>query len=53
MKDYVAEFIKLGGQIQQLPAGNALRDNDGEDWKTINENGYRVKLDKERANDNS
>jgi hypothetical protein len=49
MKDYVEEFIKLGGQIQQLPPGNALRDTDGENWKQTNDRKWQVKQDKEKA----
>jgi hypothetical protein len=49
MTDYITQYLAQGGKVTQLPYGNAVRDNDGESWKKVNENRYKVKLDKERA----
>lgn len=46
--DLVATFIAQG-KLTIVPPGNCVRPDDGEDWKTINENRYKIKLDKERA----
>jgi len=46
--DLVATFIAQG-KLKIVPPGSAIRENDGEDWKTINENRYKIKLDKEAA----
>lgn len=44
----ITDFI-LRNEVQVLPPGSAIRDNDGEDWKTINRNNYLIKMDKESA----
>lgn len=45
--DYlVTDFLMRGGKIEQLQYGNSVRPDDGEDWKTINENSYKIRMDK-------
>lgn len=48
--DYlITDFLMSGGKIEQVPAGSAIRDNDGENWKTINENNFKIRQDKQQG----
>lgn len=42
----IDNFLLNGGEIEQLQYGNSVRPDDGEDWKTINENSYKIRMDK-------
>lgn len=45
----ITDFLLRGGEIEELPEGNCIRETTGESWKQMNENHYKIKLDKELA----
>lgn len=45
----ITDFLLRGGNIEEVPEGNCIRETIGESWKTVNENHYKIKLDKELA----
>jgi len=45
----IDNYRNNGGEIKALPPGDGLRPNDGESWHQINQNRYKIKLDKEQA----
>ncbi len=47
LQHLITDFLLRGGEIEELPFGNSVRPDDGEDWHKINENSYKLKLDKQ------
>ena len=47
--DAIRAYLQSGGKVTQLPYGNAVRDNDGEDWHQTNERTYKTRIEKEIA----
>lgn len=45
----ITDFL-LRNQVQVLPEGNCVREDDGHSWKTMNDNCFKIRMDKEQRN---
>lgn len=48
LPNLIDNYRNNGGEIKALPPGDGLSEH-GESWQTINQNRYKIKLDKEQA----
>jgi len=45
--DLILNFQVRGGEIEQCPYGNSVRDDDGETWQETNRKTYLIRQEKE------